>query len=255
MNIQRQDNDIAYVCGQLHVVRALEVAAAGNHPIALIGAPGAGKTMLARSLLTLLPAGTAFHEMQPEEDVPDEGALFLRDMHLWTVRDLTRLWTTSSAAHIIATIEPCSCGYHGHPFHYCPCSAKMILHHQKKYAPFLASFDIQIQMHAPRHDELLDTRLHESSEQIRHRVEKVRQIQERRGSYNAALTTIIQAHQNLDQMAETMLRAAMKHFHMTPHTVVQALRLARTIADLRGEEQITGNPVAEAIHYCSRLRG
>lgn len=258
MQRELQDNDIAHVRGQFHVARALEVAAAGRHNIVLLGSPGVGKAMLARTLQTLVPATeTPFYEPQPEvedDEIPAQGLLFIRDMQRWKTRDLTRIWQKRrTTGHMIASIEPCPCGYYGNPLIECTCPVQRIVHHVRRNAPFLNDFDICSEVPLLSCEELLNTRERETSERVRSRIEKARLKQTQRGMINTAYTTLEQVQEMLDSSAEKLLRAAIRQLHLTPRTVVRTLCIARTVADLADTPAITAPSLAEAIQYRPRV--
>jgi magnesium chelatase family protein len=208
-------HDLQDVRGQAHVKRALEVAAAGGHHMLLIGPPGAGKAMLARTLPTLLPAtgGPApFRASSPDMSLDafmgtptlpgdltltHRGVLLVEDLdefareHLSALRQAveTRVVTFSQGetqvvfpAHflLVATIRPCPCGFYGDPVRACSCSAEtMIQYHQRLNEIVAACFAIQIEV--PRVGlDLLSKHPEENSATVRSRVEHARAIQQRR---------------------------------------------------------------------------
>ncbi len=130
--------DMAQIRGQLHVVRALEVAAARCHSIALMGAPGTGKAMLACTLPTFLPHSN-WYGSEPEDDtieaVREQTKVFLRDVQRWNRSQLTQIWKAYRSMMVIATIELCPCGYHGHPLLECTCNVWQLVHYQKNMVP------------------------------------------------------------------------------------------------------------------------
>jgi len=131
-----------------------------------------------------------------------------------------------------------------------------IAYHQKRLAPFFGACDIHIEVSAPKPEELRDTRSREPSLVVRQRVEQARIWQERRGMTNAAFAQLdrVQEAVILDPLATKLLNAAMCQLHLTPRSLIQTLRLARTIADLAGAETVLANHLAEAIQYRPRIQ-
>jgi magnesium chelatase family protein len=207
--------DLQDVRGQAHVKRALEVAAAGGHHILLIGPPGAGKAMLARTLPSLLPATSApvpFRAPSPDVSLdafmgtptlPGDltlahgGVLLLENLdtfaqaHLSALRQAVETHGVTFSqgetqivfpAHflLVATIRPCPCGFSGDPVHACTCSADAIIQYHQRLDDIVgACFAIQIEVPRPGKD-LLSKHAEEPSAAVRSRVERARAIQRRR---------------------------------------------------------------------------
>src|SRR5579875_148609 len=208
-------HDLQDVRGQAHVKRALEVAAAGGHHILLIGPPGAGKAMLARTLPTLLPDGGApvpFRTPSPDTSLeafmgtptlPGDlslahgGVLFLEYLDTFGQEQLSALRQAVEThvvmfsqgevevafpAHflLVATIKPCPCGFSGDPIRACTCPAESVVQYHHRLDEIVAScFAIQIEVPRPGTD-LLSKHPQESSAVVRSRVERARTIQQRR---------------------------------------------------------------------------
>ncbi len=318
--------DMCEIKGQEHVKRALEVAAAGGHNLIMVGPPGAGKTLLARSMpsimprLTLdealdvtrvysvadlLPPDTPLVRHRPfraphhtishaglvgggrwprpgEISLAHRGVLFLDEFPEFGSRTLEVLRqpmedhvvTISRAAGalsfpanfmLIASMNPCPCGYFGDSVHECTCSLGTVSRYQKRVSgPLLDRIDIHVQVPRVEYEKLSDDRLGEQSALIRQRVETARERQRARfadleGQENSSLQcnadmgpAEVRRFCPVDAAGKSLLKAAMQQLGMSARAYHRILKLARSIADLAGSEKIETAHLAEAIQYRPR---
>ena len=158
---------------------------------------------------------------------------------------------------LIASMNPCPCGYYNHPTKACVCSPGQVQKYLNKISgPLLDRIDIQIEIVSVPFDKISDQRQGESSNIIRQRVIKARQMQERRyteytGIYcNAQMNSkLLAMYAQPDAKGLALLKNAMERLNLSARAYDRILKVARTIADLEGAEQILPNHLAEAISY------
>ena len=151
----------------------------------------------------------------------------------------------------------CPCGYLGHPANKCRCTPDIIARYQDKISgPLLDRIDMQIHVGALAHDDLLKQADGEPSNVIASRAEQAFATQvKRQGKGNNALSTSeIDVHCIPDAAGEQLLRSAMTRLNWSARAYHRVLKVARTIADLAGSENIGQPHVAEAIQYRRALR-
>ena len=311
--------DFADVKGQESVKRGLEIAAAGGHNCLMAGPPGSGKTLLARSMPSILPsmtfeealevtkihsiAGTLpkdkpFMASRPfrsphhslsstaltgggripkpgEVSLAHNGVLFLDEFPEFsrtaleilrqpledgevTVSRVNVTVTYPSNFILIAAMNPCPCGYFGDPSGQCTCSVQQVHRYLGKISgPLLDRIDIQLNVEPVKYEKLTDERKSESSAQVRERVNAARKRQLERykneGIYcNADLSSEqLSRLCPLGETEKTILEAAYKKFGLSARAYTRIVKVARTIADLAGEEDINYTHIAEAINYRS----
>jgi len=154
-------------------------------------------------------------------------------------------------ALVVAAMNPCRCGWLGHPKRGCRCTpADLERHHARVSGPVLDRLDLQIEVPALTSDELLRATPGESSAVVHARVSVARARQRERGALNAMLSNAaLRKHCALDPAGTRLIADAVDRGGMSARAVHRALRVARTIADLAGEESVTALRLAEALQY------
>ncbi len=166
---------------------------------------------------------------------------------------------------LLAAMNPCPCGYYGHPTKECTCSSTQILRYQKRISgPLLDRIDIHITVPPVEYEKLSGDRLGEPSAKIRERVEKARIRQRERFAQANAVSLQSNADMGpaevrtfceLDDGGRNLIRMAMKQLNLSARAYHRILKLARTIADLADCDQIETAHLAEAIQYRPRGQG
>lgn len=154
---------------------------------------------------------------------------------------------------LIAAMNPCMCGYLGHPSGKCHCTPDQIGRYRGRISgPLLDRIDMQIEVPAVPQQELMKQHITgEKSSTIRQRVEKAHQLQlDRQGKTNSKMSVKeIDRFCALDNACENLLKQAINRLNLSARAYHRILKVARTIADLAGTEEITNQHIAEAIQY------
>lgn len=159
---------------------------------------------------------------------------------------------------LIASMNPCPCGYYGSTEKECTCSSNEINKYLRKISgPLLDRIDIQVEVSSIDYTKIANKSKEESSKDIKIRVDKARKIQEERYKEyniysNSELTPkLIERYCSLDEESKNMLEKAFEKLHLSSRAYSRILKVARTIADLNENKNITINEIAEAIQYRS----
>jgi len=177
----------------------------------------------------------------------------VEDRHI-TVSRVHATLTFPSSFILIAAMNPCPCGYHGDPDKECNCTPGEVKRYTRKISgPLLDRIDIHIQVPRVKYEELSSKHKAEASSTIRARVEAARSIQlARLQEYhlfcNAQMNhALLQKLCVLEPQAQSLLEQAFKRLDMSARSYDRIIKVARTVADLAGAEQISPQHIAEAI--------
>jgi magnesium chelatase family protein len=153
---------------------------------------------------------------------------------------------------LVAAMNPCPCGYLGHPSGKCRCTPEQVSRYRGRLSgPLLDRIDLHIEVPALPERDLVDAPAGEASAVVRQRVTAARARQlVRQGKPNAEMSNAeIDAHCQLDEAGSNLLRQAIARLNLSARAYHRVLKLARTLADLAGAETITANHIAEAVQY------
>lgn len=309
--------DFADVKGQAQVKRAFAIAASGGHNIIMVGPPGAGKSMMAKCLPSILPPlslsealettkihsvagmrsatglitqrpfrsphhsissvaliGGGTNPMPGEVSLAHNGTLYLDELPEFSRQVLevlrqpledrkitiARAKSTvvyPSSVMLVASMNPCPCGYFTHPTKQCTCTAMQVQKYLGRISgPLLDRIDLQIEISPLSFEEMSLNTVNEPSSAIRQHVVRARAIQEERYKdhplihCNAQMTSaLLRQYCELDDKALMVLKNAMSKLDLSARAYDRILKVSRSIADYEGEDKITSTHIAEAISY------
>ena len=309
--------DFSDVMGQENVKRALEIAAAGGHNLLMIGSPGAGKSMLARRLPSILPDMTRKEALEATEiwsvagltdanrpllaerpfraphhtlsavamtgggsfprpgeiSLAHNGVLFLDELPEFprdvlealrapiedgevTITRAAGSITLPSRFMLVGAMNPCRCGWYGHPSGRCTCTEAQVRKYAERISgPMLDRMDLHVNVPSVEYEAMRRREAAEDSATIRARVNAAREIQKQRFAGTDVLCNaqmepaMVGKYCKLDAAGEKLLKNAFERLGLTARSHDRLLRVARTIADLEGAEHIEAAHLAEAVQY------
>ena len=234
-----------------------------HHTISDVALVGGGNTFMPGEIC-LAHNGVLFLDELPEfsRSVLETLRQPLEDRVI-TISRAKYTFTLPCSFMLVASMNPCPCGWHHHPTHQCTCTPAQIQRYMGKISgPLMDRIDIQVECSALSYDDLSKAPTGEPSSVIRERVLKARQIQEHRfqgqkGIHcNAQMTErMIHQYAEPDESSLALLRMAMERLKLSARAYNRILKVARTIADLEGSEKVQSKHIAEAVGYRNLDRG
>jgi magnesium chelatase family protein len=232
---------------------------APHHTTSQPGLVGGGGNRIKPGMITLAHRGVLFLDELPEFGNKLEVLRQPLEDRVVTLSRASGTVTFPSAFMLVAAANPCMCGYYGDPERACTCSPSAVMRYQKRISgPLLDRLDIHVQVPRVKYEKLSSERLGEPSEAIRARVCRARKVQQHRFQGTRMLTNAdmgpaeLRSYCVLDSAGQSLIKAAVRQLNLSARAYHRVLKLARTIADLAGEEHIAPAHIAEAVQYRQR---